>query len=111
MQKKKFKQLKNVQEFMQKQAKEIRLEYFLILNMLEENGRLSMPYGEKLSGKDLFAIRIIRSGNVRIFYTYGVNDDIYGLHAYVKKTQKIPKKELKQAEKILKLLRSGGLVK
>ena len=111
MKKKEFKQLKNVQAFMQKQAKEIRLEYFLILNILEENGRLSMPYGEKLSGKDLFAIRIIRSGNVRIFYAYGVNNDIYGLHAYVKKTQKIPKKELKQAEKILKLLRSGGLVK
>jgi phage-related protein len=111
MKKKKFIQLKNVQEFMQKQAEEIRLEYFLILNMLEENGRLSMPYGEKLSSKDLFAIRIIRSGNVRIFYTYGVNNVIYGLHAYVKKTQKIPKKELKQAEKILKLLRSKGFVK
>lgn len=111
MKKKKFVNLKNVQEFMQKQAEEVRLEYFLIISMLEESGRLSMPYGEKISSKDLFVIRIIRSGNVRIFYTYGVNDDIYGIHAYEKKTTRIPKKELKQAEKTLKFLRTGGLIK
>lgn len=111
MKKKIFKELKTVCEFINKQSAAIKLEFYSIVKMLECNGRLISPYGEKVSGSDLFAIRIIRAGNVRIFYIYGIGKDIYGLHAYVKKTQKIPQKELNKAKKALKLLKAGGLVK
>lgn len=50
-----------------------------------------MPYGEKVSGEDLFAIRVIQAGNIRVFYVYGLNDIVYGIHAYTKKTQVIPR--------------------
>lgn len=101
----------NVADFMDRQSTEIKLEYAVIVDMLESEGRLSMPFGEKISGKNLFAIRIIHAGNVRIFYAYGKQNDIYGMHGYVKKTRTIPQKEMKQAEKICKLLRAEGMIK
>jgi len=54
---------------------------------LEQEGRLSAPLGEKVN-KTLFAIRIITAGNIRIFYVYGEENKIYGIHGYVKKQEK-----------------------
>ena len=97
MKKKEYIELTNVSDFMDCQSTEIRLEYGVIVNMLEAEGRLSMPFGEKISGRNLFAIRVINAGNIRIFYAYGKQNDIYGIHAYIKKTRAIPQKEMKQA--------------
>ncbi len=87
------------------QEEAIRDEYDNIVRELEINGRLSMPTGEKLTGENLYAIRIIQAGNVRVFYVYGHEDKVYGIHGYVKKTQQIPVKELEIARKIAKILR------
>ena len=95
--------LQQVKDFIDSQAGEIKAEYELIVNRLQEAGRLSMPFGEKVENK-LFAIRVIRAGNIRVFYAYGKEDRIYGLYGYVKKTKTIPQRELKQARKILKIL-------
>jgi phage-related protein len=84
-------------------------EYADIVDELERNGRLSMPTGEKVDST-LFAIRVIQAGNVRVFYVYGKENNIYGLHGYVKKTQQIPAKEKRLAEKIVKLLRKEELL-
>ena len=70
-----------------------------------------MPYGEKVVGEDLFAIRIIQAGNIRVFYVYGVADYVFGIHAYTKKTQTIPDKELNCARKNLLRLQQQGVVK
>ena len=63
--------------------------------------------GEKVE-KDLFAIRIISAGNVRVFYVYAIHERIYGIHGYVKKTQTIPQKELDYARKIVRELKRQG---
>ena len=88
------------------EAATVRIEYDLIVEKLEAEGRLSMPEGEKIAGENLFAIRVIRAGNVRIFYVYGVDDFVYGIHAYVKKTRQIPKLEITLARKLAKALKN-----
>ena len=111
MKKKEYIELKQVENFINSQSREIRAEYNLIVNELEVKGMLRMPLGEKVIGSNkLFAIRVIDAGNVRVFYTYAPNDVIYGLYGYVKKSRKIPKPELKKAEKIMKLLKKEGLL-
>ncbi len=69
-----------------------------------------MPFGEKIAGENLFAIRVINAGNVRVFYVYGKNDKVYGLSGYEKKTRTIPHSEMEQARKLAKLLKKGGLI-
>lgn len=107
--KKRYTELPRVSAFMQSQSKKIQQEYADIVDELERNGRLSMPTGEKVD-LTLFAIRVIQAGNVRVFYVYGKENNIYGLHGYVKKTQQIPAKEKTLAEKIVKQLRKEGLL-
>ena len=108
--KKFFHMLKSVRDFVQEQPDIVRQELNDIIWKLEIDGTLSMPYGEKVSG-DLFAIRVIQAGNIRVFYAYGTNDIVYGLHGYVKKTQEIPVHEKRHAIRILRQLRQGGLIK
>ena len=108
---KKYIELPQVENFFTEKSQDIADEYGEIVEMLETQGRLSMPFGEKISGKNLFAIRVIQAGNVRVFYVYGIEDRIYGLYAYHKKTQKIPLSEMKKAEKTVKILRKAGQVK
>ena len=69
-----------------------------------------MPYGEKLSGENLFAIRVIHAGNVRVFYVYGKGNNIYGLSAYEKKTMDIPHHELVLVRKIVRVLKQRGFI-
>ena len=70
-----------------------------------------MPFGEKIDGEDLFAIRVIQAGNIRVFYVYGIADFVFGIHAYEKKTQEIPERELKQARRVFKALINGGCIR
>ena len=100
--------VESVATFMASMPLDVRGEYGTIIAKLEHEGRLVAPFGEKVE-PGLFAIRVIRAGNVRIFYAYGRGDAIYGLHAYVKKTQKIPMKELEQARRVARSLERQGL--
>ena len=111
IQKKKFYiEFPNVTRFMSEQSEAINAEYIEIIQKLETEGRLSMPYGEKLKGENLFAIRVIRAGNVRIFYVYGKDDNVYGIHGYVKKSQTIPHSELKQARRWIREMKEARLI-
>ena len=109
--KKRFIELPKVTAFIGGQSKDIQAEYGEIVDRLEIDGRLVMPYGEKIEGENLFAIRVIRAGNIRVFYVYGNEDKVYGLSGYVKKTQDIPEHEMKKAQKLVKQLRRGGWIK
>ena len=109
--KKNFVMMQSVKDFMREQSGDVKQELNNIVWRLEKHGVLTMPYGEKINGENLFAIRIIQAGNVRIFYVYGVDDLVFGIHAYTKKTQAIPGKELNYARQILRLLIMEGLVK
>ena len=109
--KKHFTMLKSVKAFMRRQPGAVKQELNSLIWQLETDGYLNYPYGEKIEGEDLFAIRVIQTGNVRIFYVYGINDFVIGIHGYVKKTEKIPENELREARKVLKTLIQGGYVK
>ena len=102
--------MSRVTEFMSLQSEDIQDEYNGIVEKLETEGRLSMPYGEKLSGENLFAIRVIHAGNVRVFYVYGKGNNIYGLSAYEKKTMDIPHHELVLVRKIVRVLKQRGFI-
>ena len=109
--KKIFKMLLPVRDFMRSQSGDIKQELNNIIWRLEMTGFLVMPYGEKISGENLFAIRVIQAGNIRVFYVYGENDAIYGIHAYEKKTEQIPDHEIREANRMITLLREKGKVK
>ena len=110
--KKFFVMLDSVKDFMREQPGDVKQELNGIIYRLETTGMLTMPYGEKIKGDEqLFAIRIMQAANIRIFYVYGIRNYVFGLHGYVKKTQDIPEKEMKQARKMLLELIQGGMVK
>jgi phage-related protein len=100
-----------LEKFIDVQSDTIKAEYYSIVEQLETNGKLQMPFAEKIAKTDLFVIRVINAGNIRVFYIYGLSDKVYGLHGYVKKTRKIPKKEMDKAVRIMKLLKQKGDVK
>ena len=109
--KKHFRMMQAVKDFMREQQGDVKQELNSIIYKLEIEGMLTMPYAEKISGENLFAIRVIQAANIRIFYVYGLSDIVFGIHGYEKKTEDIPEKELNQARKILKQLITGGMVK
>ena len=109
--KKKFVMLQSVRDFMRGQPGDVKQELNGLIWMLEQNGALSAPYAEKMSDTDLFVLRVIQAGNIRVFYVYGTNDFVYGIHGYVKKTEEAPQHEKEHAIKIMKKLVQGGYVK
>ncbi len=71
------------------------LRYLDLLEKLEY--KLGMPYSKSLR-KGLFELRITGNKHVRIIYCFN-NGKIYVINAFIKKTDKIPLKELALAEK------------
>jgi phage-related protein len=109
--KKHFRMLQSVKDFMREQSGDVKKELNGIIWKLESDGNLVMPYGEKVTGeRDLFAIRVIQAANIRVFYVYGICDYIFGIHAYVKKTQDIPEKEKEYARKVVRELIKEGVI-
>ncbi|OGJ38660.1 MAG: hypothetical protein A2182_00015 [Candidatus Pacebacteria bacterium RIFOXYA1_FULL_38_18] len=63
---------------------------------------LSMPQTKKIA-INLYEFRVRGELNVRLFYSF-INQEAYIIHGFIKKSNKIPSKELKIASKRLKLL-------
>ena len=74
------------------------------LELLDELGPLLRPPKSKKVIKDLYELRVHGKLSIRIFYTFYKNQ-IFILGAFVKKSQKIPKQELKKVMNTLKFLR------
>ena len=106
--KKKYVAVKQVREFIAKQPDICQAEYLAIVERLEVDGFLVEPYAKKVDRK-LFEIRIRRGRQVRVFYYYDSGDMVVGVYAFVKKTQQTPKRELKQARKIVAALLRGDI--
>lgn len=71
------------------------------LDLLQHYGyELGMPHVKAL-GNGLMELRVRgkNSQEVRVFYIFGKENHIYLLHAFVKKSQTTPKKELEIARK------------
>lgn len=74
------------------------------LELLDEFGpHLGPPKSKKIS-ENLYELRVLGSNSIRILYTFRSNS-IFILHAFTKKSRKIPPKELKVAINRLKYLR------
>ncbi|HMQ01733.1 MAG TPA: type II toxin-antitoxin system RelE/ParE family toxin [Candidatus Doudnabacteria bacterium] len=95
--------LKSVEKFILKLDEHSRLRIYREIEILGElNYLLSMPESKKI-GPNLHELRILGKIQIRIFYTFH-NNEIYLLHAIVKKSQKIPKKDLELVKRRFKLL-------
>ena len=73
------------------------------IDLLGKHGPyLAMPHSKKLNN-DLYELRIRGRQEIRILYAFA-KKDIYLLHAFKKKTQKTPRKEIETARKRLDLI-------
>ena len=80
-------------------------KYYVARQVLQDVGYLRKPEGEKVEGEEnLFAITIHTPGNERVFYCYDDGTTIFMLHAYTKKTMKIPPREKAAALRVRKEL-------
>ena len=66
------------------------------LELLDELGDQIRPPRSKKVAKDIYELRVLTNLSVRILYTFHERN-IWILHAFVKKSQKIPRKELATA--------------
>lgn len=66
-----------------------------IFSNIEEYGLLSViPHIKKLTGTPLWEIRILGADSVRILYVTREAKQVLLLHAFIKKTNKTPSKEI-----------------
>jgi phage-related protein len=94
---------KKTEDFFELTQKIIAPKTRRIFEALEKYGHnLGMPYSRAL-GKGLFELRIVGMINTRFIYTFHENK-ICMLNGFIKKTNKIPDKEINYAHKQLKLL-------
>lgn len=85
-----------VKEFMEEQNKEIYTRIFRSIKLLREGGPFLKPPDAKKIDKNLYELRIRGREAIRIFYTRA-DEAYFLLHAFKKKTRKIPGRELKIA--------------
>jgi phage-related protein len=83
-------------------------DYARLVELLAEHGpSLRLPHSRAL-GERLFELRPRgRSGIGRAFYCFLLGRRVVVVHAFVKKTQETPDKELKLARKRVKELQHG----
>ncbi len=94
-----------VEEFLQELSKDLQSDFFDAVSKLSTGEVLSMPLSRNLSSiaGGLHDLRFKdRSGQVRFFYFIKRGDVIYMLHAFKKKTQEIPGREIEVIKKRIK---------
>ena len=65
-----------------------------LLNLLRAKGaNLGMPYSRAL-GKGMFELRITGRQEIRLFYIFGTQRQVFIVHGFEKKTQRMPQYEL-----------------
>ena len=93
----------DVREWVDRLPVGIRAFYARITEKMKAHGpNLGMPLTRSMGG-GLFEIRAIGfEGIARVFYCTSVGREIVMLHGFIKKTDKIPPKELKVARRRMK---------
>ncbi len=76
----------------------IQKEFVQLIKELAHYGVLKYPNARKLSGHDLFEMRIKNNGIYRCIYCY-TQDSVLLLCAFKKKIQKTPLREIEKAKK------------
>src|SRR3989344_3965770 len=85
-----------VKEFIEKQDRNTVAKINLSIRLLIDYGPFLKPPDIKKLQNKLYELRIQGKSSVRIFYTI-IKGEYYLLHAFIKKSQKTPPKELKVA--------------
>ncbi|MFH1258984.1 MAG: type II toxin-antitoxin system RelE/ParE family toxin [Elusimicrobiota bacterium] len=87
-------------DFIQELDKKARAKIWRHLDLLAKEGpNLLRPYADHVRGK-IKELRIkTGAGNIRIFYFFFIERTIILLHAFKKKTQKLPENEIGHAER------------
>lgn len=94
---------KIVKKFIFKQTESTRGKIIRGIDLLKKYGPiLGMPNSKQLTNK-IHELRIRGQEEIRIFYGF-TKHNIYLLHAFKKKTQKTPSKEIETASERLALL-------
>ncbi len=89
-----------VKDFIDSLDNKQKAKIFRIFQYIEVYGLLSvLPHVKKLSGTDLWEIRILGKDNLRIIYVTITPESIVVLHGFIKKTQKTSSKDLSIALK------------
>ena len=94
-----------IEEFLLDLSIELRSEFMDAVILLEGGQNLSMPLSRNLSSieRGLHELRIKdRTGAYRFFYFLKKADGIYFVHAFKKKTQELPSKEIEIIRKRIK---------
>ncbi len=95
-----------VEEFLHSLAPKMKAKAVLDIELLEKHGPdLTAPYVKTLKGrsnKGLYELRIRFAGDIaRIFYFMYCGDTYILLHGFIKKTMKIPTKEVSKARQYM----------
>ncbi len=92
-----------IEQFIRSLEKPIIAKTLRVIDLLEGFGsKLGMPHSKKVE-KNLFELRVCSIQEIRIFYTFHKNFVVL-LHGFIKKSQRIPKRELNVALRKLKAL-------
>lgn len=94
-----------VEDFLADLSQDMRANFLDALVLLEDGQNLSMPLSRNLSSihKGLHELRLKdKTGAYRFFYFIKKADAIYLIHAFKKKTQELPQKEIDVVLKRLK---------
>lgn len=83
-------------DFLKSLDDDLATKVFGLLEILDELGVYLGPPKLKKVTKEIYELRIVGKISVRIFCSF-FDGEIYILHAFIKKSQKIPKKELAKA--------------
>ncbi|PIS10676.1 MAG: hypothetical protein COT73_08085 [Bdellovibrio sp. CG10_big_fil_rev_8_21_14_0_10_47_8] len=86
-----------VEEFLTELHKDLKADFLDAIILLEQGQNLSMPLSRNLSSiaKGLHELRLKdRTGAYRFFYFIKKSEGIYFVHAFKKKTQELPSKEI-----------------
>lgn len=92
-----------VKEFIDKLVEIPRTRVYNTLELLAEFGvNLGLPHARKVTGTPLWELRVLGERSVRIFYIAKEGKEFLLLHAFTKKKQKTPRKEIKTVLRRLK---------
>ena len=98
-----------MKEFLDAAGPKLKTKVIRILMHCEEYGLQSIiSHIKKLTGTQLWEIRILGTDNVRVLFVTQVKQQIFLLHAFQKKTQKTPVKEIGIAVARLREYQTSG---
>ena len=88
-----------IKEFIDALPSKQKLKVLWMLQLVEDEGRnLNTKYLKKLSPSDLWEIRVMSGNfNIRLLGFFHGNELMILNHGFIKKTQKVPQKELNVA--------------